>query len=44
MKGKIKKRKSGKLKITLEYVKGEFESFGELFSVLETGMELLFQW
>ena len=28
--------------VTLEIVKGEFESFGELLSVRETGMELLF--
>ena len=31
------------LKITLENVKGEFESFGELLSVRETGTESLFQ-
>ena len=28
---------------TLENVKGEFESFGELLSVRETGTESLFQ-
>ena len=31
------------LPITLENVKGEFESFGELPSVRETGTESLFQ-
>ena len=31
------------LRKTLENVKGEFESFGEMLSVRETGTELLFQ-